>query len=246
MKNFRKTIAIIVLAVVLCTLPGEGLGDIFSWVVETAPVAEAVYVGKGNNVFIVDPSAYVYHPAKFNDLSNHKWAEKAIMDLAHAGIVKGTSNTTYSPAANITRADFVLYMVNAFKFKGYNKSEFKDINGNEYYAEAVAIAADRGIVNGVSTYAFAPNNAIKRCDMMVIIHRALKAYGINLKVGSVSMPDMNTVPAYAQEAVKALIGAELVNGKSGKVEPNAYVTRAEVAALISRLVYNGIPAKALA
>ncbi|MBE6912427.1 MAG: S-layer homology domain-containing protein, partial [Ruminococcaceae bacterium] len=54
--------------------------------------------------------------------------------------------------------------------------------------------------------------------------------------GTPDYPDFDTVPEYAREAVSALIGAGLVNGKSGKIAPNDNTTRAEVAVLIKRIL----------
>ncbi|MBQ9984989.1 MAG: S-layer homology domain-containing protein, partial [Oscillospiraceae bacterium] len=52
----------------------------------------------------------------------------------------------------------------------------------------------------------------------------------------VSAPDLDTVSDYAREAVSALVNAGLVNGKSGKIAPTDYTTRAEVAVLIKRIL----------
>ena len=49
-------------------------------------------------------------------------------------------------------------------------------------------------------------------------------------------PDLTSVAPYAQEAVSALIGAGLVNGKNGNIAPLDYTTRAEVAVLIKRVL----------
>ena len=49
-------------------------------------------------------------------------------------------------------------------------------------------------------------------------------------------PDFTTVAPYAKEAVSALISAGLVNGKSGRIAPTDYTTRAEVAVLIKRIL----------
>jgi len=49
-------------------------------------------------------------------------------------------------------------------------------------------------------------------------------------------PDFTTVAPYAREAVSALIGAGLVNGKSGHIAPLDYTTRAEVAVLVKRML----------
>ena len=40
---------------------------------------------------------------------------------------------------------------------------------------------------------------------------------------------------YARDAVSSLIASGLVNGKSGKIAPADYTTRAEVAVLIKRI-----------
>ena len=50
--------------------------------------------------------------------------------------------------------------------------------------------------------------------------------------------DFEDVADYAKEAVSALITACLVNGKSGKIAPTDYTTRAEVAVLIERILNN--------
>ncbi|MBR3847864.1 MAG: S-layer homology domain-containing protein, partial [Oscillospiraceae bacterium] len=50
----------------------------------------------------------------FVDLDNHAWATDAINYLADEGIIKGTSETTFSPASNITRADYAILLVRAF------------------------------------------------------------------------------------------------------------------------------------
>ena len=48
--------------------------------------------------------------------------------------------------------------------------------------------------------------------------------------------DFANVADYTKEAVSALISAGLVNGKSGKIAPTDYTTRAEVAVLIKRIL----------
>ena len=50
------------------------------------------------------------------------------------------------------------------------------------------------------------------------------------------MPDFTTVASYAQDAVSALTSAGLVNGKSGRIAPMDYTTRAEIAVLIKRII----------
>ncbi len=209
---------------------------------------------------------------QFIDLGNHAWAADAINSLADEGKIKGTSENTFSPANNITRADFALLLVRAFKLSSDNTENFADVMVNDYYASELAIARNTGIVNGIGDNKYAPRNTITRQDMMVIVYRALQAFlreeggpsndggrkmtdvsdSNNVALGSLSLatldsslpegasaeqyPDYDTIAPYAQDAVSALIGAGLVNGKSGRIAPTDYTTRAEVAVLIKRIL----------
>ncbi|MBQ6901982.1 MAG: S-layer homology domain-containing protein, partial [Oscillospiraceae bacterium] len=186
---------------------------------------------------------------RFTDLTSHAWAEDAINELAEKGIIKGTSETTFSPASNITRADFAILLVRAFDLTSDNTENFSDVSESDYFARELAIARNCGIVGGIGDNKYAPRNTITRQDMMVIVYRALQAIekepplpkgrGTVEDGGGISpsqYPDFNTVSEYAKEAVTFLISEGLVNGKNGKIDPEAYTTRAEVAVLIKRIL----------
>ncbi|MBQ6902532.1 MAG: S-layer homology domain-containing protein, partial [Oscillospiraceae bacterium] len=178
----------------------------------------------------------------FVDLGNHTWAEAAINELAENGIIKGTSDSTFSPANNITRADFAVLLVRAFELKSDNTENFADVTKSDYFASELAIARNCGIVGGIGDNKYAPRNTITRQDMMVIVYRALSStlVGEGLRAlpltDEVLYPDFDTVSPYATDAVSALVGAGLVNGKNGRIAPTDYTTRAEVAVLIKRIL----------
>ncbi|MBR3848584.1 MAG: S-layer homology domain-containing protein, partial [Oscillospiraceae bacterium] len=114
----------------------------------------------------------------FVDLGNHAWATDAINYLADEGIIKGTSETTFSPASNITRADYAILLVRAFKLESENAENFADVDESDYFAEELAVARNTGIVGGIGDNKYAPRNTITRQDMMVILYRALVKMGI--------------------------------------------------------------------
>ncbi|MBQ3224340.1 MAG: S-layer homology domain-containing protein [Oscillospiraceae bacterium] len=201
---------------------------------------------------------------RFTDLANHAWAADAINTLADDGIIKGTTAVTYSPANNITRADFALLLVRAFDLTSDNTENFADVSASDYFAAELAIARNTGIVNGIGDNKYAPRNTITRQDMMVIVYRALQSLSLPLE-GSEAQPnvgaddksllleekgdrrmavdevlsqysDFTSVAPYARDAVSALISVGLVNGKSGRIAPTDYTTRAEVAVLIKRIL----------
>ncbi|MBQ2742368.1 MAG: S-layer homology domain-containing protein, partial [Oscillospiraceae bacterium] len=187
------------------------------------------------------------HSKGFTDLASHPWAIDAINELAEEGIIKGTSDTTFSPASNITRADFALLLVRAFKLSSDNTENFADVVESDYFAAELAIARNCGIVGGIGDNKYAPRNHITRQDMMVIVYRALQILGKlpspRGKGGPLAVDevktiyhDFDTVAEYAKEAVAFLISEGLVNGKSGNIAPTDYTTRAEVAVLIKRIL----------
>ncbi|MBE6912906.1 MAG: hypothetical protein E7473_10315 [Ruminococcaceae bacterium] len=173
---------------------------------------------------------------RFVDLGNHAWAADAINALADEKIIKGTSENTFSPAANITRADFTILLVRAFGLESDNTENFADILPSDYFAKELAIARNTEIVNGIGENKYAPRNTITRQDMMAIVYRALTKLGVELEIADVSYDDFADVADYAEDAVKALMTSGLVNGKSGKIAPTDYTTRAEVAVLIKRIL----------
>ena len=177
---------------------------------------------------------------RFIDLGNHAWAADAINSLADESIIKGTSENTFSPAANITRADFAILLVRAFELASESEENFADVQSSDYFAKELAIARNTGLVNGIGDNKFAPRNNITRQDMMVIVYRTLKSMDkLDVGDGVLDVPqasDFANVADYAKEAVSALVNAKLVNGKNGLIAPTDYTTRAEVAVLIRRIL----------
>lgn len=50
----------------------------------------------------------------FSDLGNYAWAKKKIEVMASKGVINGTSETTYTPSANITRAEAAVIIYNPY------------------------------------------------------------------------------------------------------------------------------------
>ena len=182
---------------------------------------------------------------RFIDLGSYAWAADAINALADDGIIKGTSENTFSPAANITRADFAILLVRAFELASESEENFADVSSSDYFAKELAVARNTGLVNGIGDNKFAPRNNISRQDMMVIVYRAMqkiapeklvKAELVDETALSKTYNDYALIADYAKEAVSVLSQMQLVNGKSGRVAPTDNTTRAEVAVLIKRIL----------
>lgn len=171
----------------------------------------------------------------FNDLIYCTWAAPSVDYLYENRVTKGVTATSYAPNQQIQRGDFVLMLVRALSLTGSGGYSFPDVATTEYFASAVAIAKQRGVVNGDNGY-FKPYSPVTRQDAMVIIKNALAASGRNLGSGSTSIlntfSDGSTVSSYARDAVSTLVQLGAVTGDNGRLLPHNPITRAEAAVIL--------------
>lgn len=181
-------------------------------------------------------------PVAFTDLGKHEWAREAIEKLAERGIVKGTSieNGTFSPANQVTRADFILMLVNMLDLRAEITSTFTDVKPNDYYYDAVSIVKQLGIVSGVNEVNFAPRDSISRQDAMVMLTRALQTTGAIKPSASGStlegFRDASQIAPYAADSVATLFEHGLVTGSGGYMKPKSTTSRAEAATFLYRVL----------
>lgn len=172
----------------------------------------------------------------FGDIKGH-WAQSIIENLYAKGVVKGVSDNEFKPDDSVTRAEFTALVVNALSVApGSGESVFSDVTDDDWYASAVKTAASAGIVNG-SNGSFRPNDAITREETAKICC-AVMDY-IEYTQGSAqgkALNDISEVSAWAVEYVEKAVAAGIMNGDAdGSFRPHGNATRAESAALASRL-----------
>ncbi|WP_245583875.1 DUF4855 domain-containing protein [Paenibacillus terrigena] len=184
--------------------------------------------------------SYMGLAASFTDLGKHAWAQEAVEQLASLGIVQGTSAAEFSPAEQVSRADFVLMLVRALNLKAEAGAAFTDVDAQAYYHEAVAIAKQLGIVTGTNGDQFAPKAKISRQDMMVMAARALAVAQAKELKGDLtaldSFKDAGKVADYAADSIAGMIEQGLIQGNNGLINPSGNTTRAETAVFLSRLL----------
>ncbi|MBJ6361464.1 discoidin domain-containing protein [Paenibacillus sp. GCM10012307] len=187
--------------------------------------------------------AVVHIHTTFNDLEKYDWARHAVEVMAAKGVVIGKAEGSYAPAESVKRADFLLLLTRALGLsaKTEGDSGFSDVNGDAYYAEAVAVARKLGIVSGTGQGNFLPEQPVTRQEMMTMMYRALTAAKKTLDAGGeadlAGFADEKSLSSYARSSVAALVKSGIVQGDGQQLSPLASATRAEAAVLIYRL-YN--------
>ena len=159
------------------------------------------------------------------------------------GIIKGTSENTFSPANNITRADFAVLLSRTFSLKGEAKDNFNDVNNGEYFYESIGILKSLGIAQGDEGN-YRPYEQITRQDIIVLTHRALTLLG-NIKDAPdydmlSKFEDRDSISSYATESVCIMIARGIIKGNDGNLSPLDNATRAEAAVIFNR-IYDILP-----
>ncbi len=180
--------------------------------------------------------------ADFADVAADAWYADAVQYVYENGMMSGTSETTFSPDLTTTRGMIVtiLYRLeNEPTVTG--TTAFTDVAADQYYANAVAWAAQNGIVSGIDATTFAPNNAITREQMAAILYRyaQFKGYDVSAKADLSAYTDAAAVGAYATDAMAWANGAELITGTSATtLSPAGNAIRAQVATILMRFCEN--------
>ncbi|MNI34452.1 Endo-1,4-beta-xylanase A precursor [compost metagenome] len=119
-------------------------------------------------------------------------------------------------------------------------SNFEDVGQNDYYYEALGISKALGITDGVDGIRFNPKEEISRQDLMVLAARALKLSGKISSTGTaadlISFSDTTSIADYAAESVAVLVKEGIIEGSSSSIDPLGKATRAEVAAMVYRIL----------
>ena len=108
----------------------------------------------------------------FRDVPKDAYYRKAVLWAAGEGITSGTSPTTFSPNATVTRAQTVTFL---WRWEGEpeadQRSGFRDVPARQYYSEAVSWAVEAGITNGTGTTTFSPGQTCTRAQIVTFLWR---------------------------------------------------------------------------
>ena len=109
----------------------------------------------------------------FTDVHYGDYFYQAVLWAVENGITMGTSATTFSPDATVTRAQVVTFLWRANGQPAAWNSGFTDVSADAYYAKAVAWAVENGITTGTGFGVFSPDAACTRAQIVTFLYRYL-------------------------------------------------------------------------
>lgn len=175
------------------------------------------------------------------DVTSDHWSYEAVEYCYRHGIVSGVSSTEFGRDNPIRRGDFVLMLYNALgKPASSASSAFTDVQESDYYCTAVSWASANGLVSGISEGIFAPNDFVTREQAFTILHQAMPLLDLDSPDPDLSVLnqflDQDQIAEYARPHMAALVSQGLASGTGDGINPKGSLTRAEMAALLYRLL----------
>ena len=149
------------------------------------------------------------------------------------------TETTFSPNANLTRAQFLTLLA---KFDGVDLTKydttnagFADVKPDHWFNEVVCWAVENEFTSGLSETRFGPNENITRAQLarFFMVYTEKKGFDVSKIADISSFPDADKVQVWAESAVKWAVAEGLIAGMSnGDLAPNGNATRAQAARII--------------
>lgn len=133
------------------------------------------YVLDGNGVRKYDVALQMQDVSIFTDVPSDAYYTSAIQWALKRGVTNGTSETTFSPDATVTREQAVTFLWRAMgePEPGSALNPFTDISSSGFAYKAVLWAVEDGITNGTSATTYSPKANVTRGQMITFLWRTM-------------------------------------------------------------------------
>lgn len=169
----------------------------------------------------------------FSDVAADAWYAEAAVYCRDNGLMNGTTATTFSPNATMTRAQLcaVLYRM-AGSPETTGRDAFTDTPDGAWYEDAVLWAVRNRIMSGYTASTFGPHDPVTREQLAAILWRYA---GSPAAEAGEAYADEASIASWAVTAVDWARTCGFINGMSdGSFRPDGRATRAQVAAILMR------------
>lgn len=181
--------------------------------------------------------------APFKDMNSSHWANKDVTKMYAKGVVAGYGDE-YRPNQSISREQVIVMLIRVLGLAGEASDQslpatFRNPEAvSKDFQPIIALAVNKGIISGGDLLDFRPRDSAKRYEVAVFIARAM---GFDAGAGSSSLPftdakELNDWAPWAAPYVRYVYDQGIMSGDvNGAFRPMDEVTRAEMAALLSRV-----------
>lgn len=165
------------------------------------------------------------------NLKTH-WAGESVDKWQGNGVVQGYPDGSFKPDHKVTRAELVSIINKLFGFSTLSETSFSDVPAKAWYASALSIAKQAGYYKGFPDNKAKADAEVTRQDAATLL---ASVFSLEPGTKASTFADQASISVYAKDAIGALSGI-LSGYPDGTFRPNDSITRAEVVAIVDRLV----------
>lgn len=177
----------------------------------------------------------------FSDVPSNHWAYKVISEISDQKVMVGWGNGIFAPESTLTRAEYtgILYNLAPDKASGDYETSLSDVDPARWYAQAAEWGVSNGIISEIDGE-FQPNEPASRELMANMTYMFIFWYypsTIDFENFEAGYADQDQISSSFEPAVNVLTSNGLLAGRgNNRFEPQGTLTRAEAAAMASRLI----------
>lgn len=177
--------------------------------------------------------------ADFTDVRPGAWYYDDVQAVSEQGLMNGTTATTFSPDAYVTRATVLAVL---YRLEGSpapkEAASFPDVPEKAWYSSAAAWAKETGISTGYGNGNLGPNDTVTREQLAMFLYRYAQFKNGVIAEGVLDLyPDGDKVSKWAVPGMKHALGLGLMTGNGkGDLSPLGLASRAELAVILKRLM----------
>ena len=184
-------------------------------------------------------------PAPFTDTASVSAESVAAIDcMVHYGITSGTSATTYSPDAAVTRLQVAFFLVRTvaaleLELPAGSSAPFDDLGSVSVEGRrAVAQIKELGIAGERAARLFGPDQSVERAEMAQYVLRLLKLTDVTLPAPAEdAFDDIEVVSAADREAIAVMAALGIMDAAAPRrFDPGTPVTRVDMALMLARIL----------
>ncbi|MBQ6000688.1 MAG: S-layer homology domain-containing protein [Clostridia bacterium] len=182
---------------------------------------------------------------RFEDVKPADWYAQYAAEAALRGLVRGTTDTTFSPDMLTTRAQFAAMLGRLHTETDGSavidgSAVLEDIIPGTWYASSARWAVDNQIILGIDGK-FQPSGNLTREQAVVMLWRYAKLTRLNTAVlddldMATSFTDSGDISDWAFEAMRWAVGTGILQGADNALLPGVQTNRAQIAAILLRFM----------
>lgn len=176
--------------------------------------------------------------AEFPDVPAGSWYYDPVQFVSDAGIMTGYADGRFGPSDNVTRGQFVttLYRLEGEPETTFEWGVYTDVSDGKFYSIPSIWSYYSKAMTGYADGRFGVNDNITREQVATVLYRYAASSGFDVATdGNIwNFPDGNRVSSFAVDGMTWAVGAGIITGSQGNLDPQGKASRAQIATIFQR------------